>query len=146
MFAVAPDKAGSINYIDLVSTFAVSSFFLYLASATQPVAGRRHGGGRQRALFRRTYIDAEQPSYALYALEINLICLIVSPCWRAALWSWYARIRERRAESKREEATRRRHEMWPVSTNPCWLAAGRGAAPAPIRNGRAYLTIGPPIP
>lgn len=153
VFATAPSlgyaKAGSINYIDLVSTLVVSSFFLYLAV--------RYGSlwlaaamvvDASELYFARTYIDAEQPSYALYALEINLICLIVfSLLGGAALWSWRARIRGRSAEAKREEAAQRRQDAWARQYET--LLAGRlaeAAAPAPIRNGRAYLTIEPPLP
>jgi hypothetical protein len=152
VFGLAPGlgyaKLISVPYIDLISSLLLSAFFLYLAV--------RYGSlwlaaamivQASELYFARTYIDAQQ-SYTLYALEINLICLIVfSLLGGAAIWSWCARISRRKDNDKREAAAQRRQHAWTRQYET--LLAGRlaeAAAPAPMRNGRAYLTIEPPLP
>jgi type II secretory pathway pseudopilin PulG len=65
----------------------------------------------------------------------------------AAIWSWRGRIRKQNDEIRRNEAARRRQEVWAGQYEA--LLAGRvaqAAPPAPVRNGRAHFTIEPTLP
>jgi hypothetical protein len=153
VFGLAPHLGytitASLPYIDLVSSLVLSSIFLYLAvrygslwlAASMVIQA-------SELYFAREYIDAERPNYTLYSFEINLICVVVfSFLGAAAIWSWRARTRRRRDDAKREEAANRRQEAWSHQYET--LLAGRlaeVAAPAPVRNGRAHLTIEPQLP
>jgi hypothetical protein len=137
----------SIPYIDLVSTFALSCFFLYLAIryaslwlATAMIVQA------SELYFARTYIDAESPNFNLYAIELNLICIsVLTILSTAALWSWRKRIVNRRDEQKRVEMLGRRQEEQSRRFEAMFESRPTPVAPVKAAPGRvARLIIEPP--
>jgi hypothetical protein len=102
----------SLANIDLVSTFLMSSFFLYLAvryaSLWLAAAMIIHA---TELYFTRLYIDSGFSTFPIYAVELNLICtLVLATLAGAALWSWRSRVVRRRVDAKRAALTAQRRE------------------------------------
>jgi hypothetical protein len=102
----------SLAYIDLASTFLMSSFFLYLAvryaSLWLAAAMIIHAS---ELYFTRLYIDSGFSTFPVYAVELNLNCtLVLGTLAGAALWSWRVRVVKRRVDAKRAALTAQRRE------------------------------------
>jgi hypothetical protein len=139
---------GITPFVDLVSTFAISAGFLYLAirfaslwlAAAMVVQG-------SDLYFARAFIDADTPNYHLYGTEINVITITVALLLGgAAIWSWRARIQKWTTETKRaalliEREQARDQRFRAMLEGP--LAAALPAAKV-SRDGMARLIIEPP--
>jgi hypothetical protein len=105
------DTASTAN-IDLVSTFLMSCFFLYLAIryASLWLAAAMIIEASE-LYFARLYIDSGFSTFTTYAIEINLVsALVLAMLASAALWSWRTRAVKHRTEAKRAALTARRRE------------------------------------
>jgi hypothetical protein len=110
--ALGHPLTSSLSSIDLASTLGLSCFFLYLAIryASLWLAAAMIVQASE-LYFARLYIDAEAPNFDLYAIEIDLICILVlTTLAAAAIWSWRARWRKVHEDRKRAETFSRRQE------------------------------------
>jgi len=134
-------------YIDLLSTFANCAGFLYLAIrfASLWLAAAMVVEGTE-LYFARAYIDADPPNYHLYALEVNLITIMVALLLSGgALWSWRARIRKRHDDQKRDAAMIEREQARDRKFKAMFESQPPPAAPAARPSGGvARLIIEPP--
>jgi len=138
-------------YVELVSTFMVSSGFLYIAVryASLWLAAAMVVQGTE-LYFTRAFIDSGVDSgpanFNLYGSEVNSITIIVlSILGGAAIASWRARSQKRSAEAKRSELITERARARDQKFRE--MFEGRPApspAPAPTRGGVARLIIEPP--
>lgn len=102
----------SLANIDLVSTFLMSCFFLYLAIryaslwlATAMIIEA------SELYFARLYINSGFSTFNTYAIELNLVsALVLAMLASAALWSWRSRVVKRRNDAKRAALTAQRRE------------------------------------
>jgi hypothetical protein len=134
-------------YVELLSTFAVSSGFLYLAVryASLWLAAAMVVQGTE-LYFARAFIDSSPRNFNLYATEVNIITAsVLGILGGAAIVSWRARMKKLHTEAKRAELVTEREqardrkfrEMFETRQSPV-------PAPARIYRGVARLTIEPP--
>ena len=137
----------SMPYVELLSTFAVSSGFLYLAVryASLWLAAAMVVQGTE-LYFARAFIDSSPRNFNLYATEVNIITAsVLGILGGAAIVSWRARIQTTRDEAKRSEVVTERERARDQKFRE--MFEGRPAplpAPAPTRGGVARLIIEPP--
>jgi hypothetical protein len=137
----------SLAHVDMVSTFAISSFFLYLAVryASLWLAAAMVVQGTE-LYFARSYIDEGKSGLYNYGFELNIICLaVLSLLLTAAILSWQGRIAARKAEQKRVELTDRRREEQQRRFEAMLAERPKPApAPKPAPGRVARLIIEPP--
>jgi hypothetical protein len=136
-------------YLELVSTFAVSSGFLYIAvrygslwlAAAMVVQGTE-------LYFARNFIDSSPPNFNLYATEVNTVtATVLGILGGAAIVSWRARMRRDRSEVKRAALISEREEARDLRFREMFESRATAApqpAPAATRSGVARLIIEPP--
>jgi len=115
LYAMVAQRLGywawdSMANVDMISTFAISSFFLYLAVryASLWLAAAMVVQGTE-LYFARAYIDQGKSGLYAYGFELNIICVsVLSLLSAAAIISWLGRVQARKAEQKRSELTERR--------------------------------------
>ncbi|HEX4198614.1 MAG TPA: hypothetical protein VHZ26_14340 [Caulobacteraceae bacterium] len=137
----------SMPYVELLSTFAVSSGFLYLAVryASLWLAAAMVVQGTE-LYFARAFIDSSPRNFNLYATEVNIITAsVLGILGGAAVVSWRARSRKQHSEAKRAELVVERERARDRKFRE--MFEGRPApvsAPARTHRGVARLTIEPP--
>lgn len=152
LYAMVAQRMGywawdSMAHLDLVSTFVISSFFLYLAvrygslwlAAAMVVQGTE-------LYFARTYIDEGKSGLYTYGFELNIICAsVLALLLTAAILSWRGRILARKADETRAVLTERRREEQQRKFEEMLAGRPRQAPPPMPAPGRvARLTIEPP--
>ena len=134
-------------YLELVSTFAVSSGFLYIAvrygslwlAAAMVVQGTE-------LYFARNFIDSSPPNFNLYATEVNTVtATVLGILGGAAIVSWRARTRKDRSDAKRAEMLSERDQARDLKFREMFeRRPTRAPAPARTAGGVARLIIEPP--
>jgi hypothetical protein len=134
-------------YLELVSTFAVSCGFLYLAvrhgslwlAAAMVVQGTE-------LYFARNFIDSSPPNFNLYATEVNTVTAsVLAILGGAAIVSWRARSQKARADVKRAALMTEREQARDLKFREMFESRPAIApAPARTRSGVARLIIEPP--
>ena len=138
--------ATSLSDVDLISTFAISSCFLYLAVryASLWLAAAMIVQASE-IYFARAYLDTGVASHRLYGVELNLICIsVLSLLSAGTIISWRARMTARRDEQKRADLVSRRREEQARRIESMFESPPRPAPVAPKRGGVARLIIEPP--
>ncbi len=134
-------------YVELVSTFAVSCGFLYLAVryASLWLAAAMIVQGTE-LYFARAFIDSSPANFNLYGTEVNIISAgVLGILGGAAVVSWRARIRKSRSDAKRAELMTGREQARDLKFREMFeRRPALVPAPAQTSRGVARLIIEPP--
>lgn len=137
----------SMPYVELLSTFAVSSGFLYLAVryASLWLAAAMVVQGTE-LYFARAFIDSSPRNFNLYATEVNIITAgVLGILGGAAIVSWRARAQKQRSEARRAELVIERERARDQKFREMFESRpARVPAAARTHRGVARLTIEPP--
>ncbi len=139
--------AHSMPYVELVSTFAVSCGFLYLAVryASLWLAAAMVVQGTE-LYFARAFIDSSPRNFNLYATEVNIITAsVLGILGGAAIASWRARVQKHRSEATRAKLMIERDQARDLKFRQMFVIRPAPVpAPAPVSRGVARLIIEPP--
>lgn len=137
----------SMPYVELLSTFAVSCGFLYLAVryASLWLAAAMVVQGTE-LYFARAFIDSTPRNFNLYATEVNIITAsVLGILGGAAIVSWRARILKGRADAKRAALVTEREQARDLRFREMFESRPAPVAtPAKTSRGMARLIIEPP--